>query len=84
MRQWAAAITKAMFHTFIELYQIIDRLFSVDGSERMTGSLPLQRVVTADLPAASSANEGNLIWVTDASAGNKLKVSDGTSWLSVA
>lgn len=64
----------------------INRVLPMDGSERMTGPFPLMEYVDgppSTVPTASDY-EGTLIYVSDGAAGQKLRFSDGSSWLNVA
>lgn len=38
----------------------------------------------ADRPAPGDVRKGTIIWVTDATAGEELQVSDGVSWKYIA
>lgn len=58
----------------------LNDLLPVDGSERMTGPLLLASYMTSGRPAPSSANNGGLIYVSDASSGQHFQGSDGSTW----
>jgi hypothetical protein len=51
--------------------------------EPMQGPLPLAEYTVATLPTASDF-EGAIIYVSDGSAGQKFRASDGSSWLNMA
>jgi len=55
----------------------LNRVLPLDGSERMTGPLPLYALTTANLPAASSWAD-SLLYVTDGVSG--VYQSDGSTW----
>lgn len=55
-----------------------------DGTEGMQKPLRLQELVVADLstdPYDPSLWEGSLVYVSDGSAGQKIRYSDGSSWI---
>lgn len=62
----------------------INQVLPKDGTERMTGPLGLVEYTIATLPAASAANRGHVVYVSDGSAGQKYRGSDGSSWLNIA
>lgn len=53
-----------------------------DGSEAMTGPLPLVTYTTATKPSAVGRG-GQIIYVSDGGAGNVYQGSNGTSWVSL-
>lgn len=53
-----------------------------DGSEAMTGPLPLKSYTTATKPSATGRS-GQIIFVSDGGAGNVFQGSNGTSWVSL-
>lgn len=56
--------------------------FPRDGSERFEAPLPLKTYTTGTVPTASEY-AGSLIYVSDGSAGQKFRGSDGTSWVNL-
>jgi hypothetical protein len=63
-----------------QLAERVNAAFPKDGTERMTAPLKLKSYVIADLPDATLW-EGALVFVSDGSAGQKLRYSDGTNWI---
>ena len=45
--------------------------------------LKLEHLTLATLPTAAAANEGQLVYVTDAAAGHEIQYSDGSAWISL-
>jgi hypothetical protein len=71
-------------HAFVTLNPLLsmigrrlNRVLPLDGSETMTGPLPLAQYTTAGLPAASSAT-GSVVFDTTVGA---FKYSNGSSWI---
>ena len=77
---WAISVTQLIANSLGQLGFRLNRTLVVDGTERMTGPLPLMSYTVATRPAAASYI-GSLIYVSDAAAGNKLQYSDGASWI---
>lgn len=61
----------------------INRVLPKDGTEAMTAPLPLAQYTTATKPAASTANKGTIIFVSDGGAGNVFQGSNGTAWVAL-
>ena len=59
----------------------LNRCLLRDGTVRFTGPTLLKVYTTSTRPAAASANEGAIIFVSDGSAGNKFQGSTGSTWL---
>ena len=67
------------------LYRIayrLNRALPTDGSEAMTGPLPLASYAAASLPDAASY-AGCVIYVPDGGAGSVFQGSNGTAWVSL-
>lgn len=79
-------ILRALVQTLtIILFRHVQRLNGVlpkDGTEAMTGPLELDTYTVATLPTASSY-PGSIIYVSDGSAGQKFRGSDGSSWVNL-
>ncbi len=60
----------------------LNRVLPKDGTEPMTAPLPLQSVLTAALPTASSYT-GTVLYVSDGGPGRVFQGSDGTSWVNL-
>lgn len=76
--QWANALVSQLF----SLGRRVNICLTKDGTEPMTGPLPLATYTTATRPAAVS-NKGAIIFVSDGAAGSKFQGSDGTTWVSL-
>jgi hypothetical protein len=77
LTSWATSISIVLVGMLGQLGYRLNRTIPADGTERMTGPLPLMTYTVATRPAVSTANTGALIYVSDAAAGNKLQYSDG-------
>lgn len=60
----------------------INRLLPTDGSEPMSGPLPLAQYTVATRPAASAA-PWSVIAVTDGGAGAEVQASNGSAWVNL-
>ncbi|KKN34409.1 hypothetical protein LCGC14_0794120, partial [marine sediment metagenome] len=63
----------------IEIGELQSRKFNIDGTSALTGPLGLATFTLAGLPPAVD-NEGNLVYVTDASPNPSPFFSDGITW----
>lgn len=77
---WAISMSITLVNALGQIGYRLNRTIPADGSERMTGPLPLKSYTVATRPAAASYT-GSLIYVSDAAAANKLQYSDGASWV---
>lgn len=66
----------SLFKYFTHVSYRVNRLLAADGSERMTGPLPLAQYATGDLPAAADY-PGAIVY--DSTTG-QVKRSNGSSW----
>lgn len=81
---WAGDMVKVITSLFSETNLRLNICLPKDGTERMTAALPLLTTTdTPDTKPAASANEGNIIYVSDGAAGAKFRGSDGTSWVNL-
>lgn len=76
---WANALLDALFAYGKRLNACLPK----DGTEAMTGGLQLASYTTATKPAASTANKGVVIYVSDGGAGNVFQGSNGSTWVSL-
>jgi len=74
VRGAAAALTDYAFR--------INRTLPKDGTEAMTGPLPLRSYTVATRPDAT-LNEGAVIYVSDAAAGAIFQGSNGAAWVNL-
>lgn len=77
---WTGTLVRQLVATFQDLGFRANAAFVRDGSERMEGPLPLARYDLADLPPAEDW-EGAMVYVNDGGAGQRLRYSDGSSWV---
>lgn len=54
-----------------------------DGSEAMTGPLPLATYTTATRPTPTATLAGTVIYVSNGGAGNVFQGCNGSSWVSL-
>lgn len=83
LRLWAVNITRNLFTLFTNVHQRLNNSLPSDGTERMEAPLPLQSILTAARPVASTATIGVIVYVSDASAGDEFQVSDGVNWFPI-
>lgn len=76
-------LIKQLVQTFEEYGFRLNRVMPKDSSEAWSDPTPLYSTADADKPAASEW-EGHLIYVSDGAAGDKVRYSDGSSWVTVA
>lgn len=79
---YTSGLGKQLLNVFQEYGFRINRTLPKDGSEVMTGPMPLASYTTATRPTASD-HEGAVIYVSDASSGANFQGSDGTNWVSL-
>lgn len=60
----------------------LNRVVPLDGSERMTGPLPLAAYTVATRPAAATY-PWSVIAVTDGGAGAEIQASNGAAWVNL-
>ena len=77
-------LNRTLYQSLIDHSNRINGGIQADGSEGMTGPLPLAQVTTANLPAPAEW-EGATLYVTDGGTGGSpaLMYSDGTQWVEV-
>lgn len=73
----------ALSQTFLRWSIRLNAALPKDGTEALTGPLTLGTYTVATLPAAAS-HPGAILYVSDGSAGQKFRGSDGSSWLNIA
>lgn len=78
---WAQRLQTALVLYLTNLAFRLNRTILRDGTVRFTGVTLLNIYTTSTRPAAASANEGAIIFVSDGSAGNKFQGSTGSTWL---
>jgi hypothetical protein len=80
--RWATSLMQVATRYFQAVSFRLNRTLPKDGSEPMTSPLPLATYTTGTLPAAADY-PWTLIAVTDGSAGQKFRASDGSSWVNL-
>lgn len=78
---WARQLRASLTRYLGEMAFRLNRTVLRDGSVRFTGVVLLKVFTEATKPAAATANQGGLIFVSDGSAGNKFQGSTGSTWL---
>lgn len=73
------ALTKALFQELTEILNRLREVFPKDGTEALTGPLPLMQYPTASLPNAALF-EGHIVYD---STTQTVKYSDGATWQSL-
>jgi hypothetical protein len=79
---WSGVLVKQLISVFGEYGFRLNRVLPADGSESMTGPLPLATFTTSTLPDAADWT-GAVIYVSDGSSGARFRGSDGTSWVNL-
>ena len=78
---WAQRLQTALVLYLTNVAFRLNRCLLRDGTVRFTGVTLLKVYTTSTRPAAASANEGAIIFVSNGSAGNKFQGSTGSTWL---
>lgn len=78
LTQYLASLNRALIEYLSRMATRVNGSVPLDGSEAMTGALPLPVYTVATLPDASTA--GKLIYVSDESGGAVVAFSDATNW----
>lgn len=80
--RWLVYAISSLNTLLSQIYARLNLALPSDGSEVMTGPLPLKSYTTATKPSAAG-RAGQVIFVSDGGAGNVFQGSNGTSWVSL-
>jgi hypothetical protein len=81
LAQYDAALTTALFRELAAYAFRLNRTLTRDGSEPMTGPLPLFSVTVVGLAVYPAADwDGSLVFVSNEAGGATAAYSDGTNW----
>lgn len=80
---WAANLTTVLSTLLTSVCQRLNGSLHEDGRVRMQAPLLLAEYAEATLPDATQF-PGGLIFVSDGASGQKLRYSDGTTWVDIA
>lgn len=79
LAKYDAALNMALFQALIKIAYRLNLALVKDGSETMTGPLPLASYEVAEVPDEATYT-GALIYVSDESGGPTVAYSNGTNW----
>jgi hypothetical protein len=82
LSSWAGSVVTVIANVIGQHGYRINRVLPKDGTEAMTAPLPLMTYTVATLPTAADY-EGNIIYVSDGSAGENFRGSDGSTWVNL-
>lgn len=79
---WAGGMVSRISKLLREFAGRVNATLPKDGTEPMTGPLPLARYTVATLPAAADA-PWTVVAVTDGGAGAEVRASNGAAWVNL-
>ena len=79
---WAGGMVSRLSKLLREFAGRVNATLPKDGTEPMSGPLPLARYTVATLPAAADA-PWTVVAVTDGGAGAVIRASNGSAWVNL-
>lgn len=79
---YLSALVRALTTVLDRYARRVNQTLPKDGSEPMGAPFPLKSYTVAGLPPAAD-HEGSVVYVSDGAPAQKVRYSDGSSWVSM-